>query len=171
MVEWRTLELIDYALARYEKAKRSREKVYVTQIAGRFSRGQGRGVEAGKKLHDRIWGFDPYDIIQHEELCTPFPLAWRFRFGWLLGVADQVCFKRGIPYAVVEYKSYNKIRKAELVQASLYGLLVMLNFANRPFVYLKVSGSLHRIEKWEILALEGIDRIRKKTRRNLFLMF
>ena len=161
MGEWRTLELIDYALARYEKARRSREKVYVTEIARRFGRGKGSSAEIGKRQHDRIWSFDPYDIIQYEELCTPFPLAWRFRFGWLLGVADQMCFRKGKPYAVVEYKSYNNVKKAEIVQASLYGLLAMLNFTTklRVFLFLSLNKKLMRVEKWEIYAIKGLGKI------------
>ena len=158
-----SLALIDLALARYEEARRERH-VYVSRVAGRFSRGRGRGVEAGRRVHGRLWALDPYDILEYGEVCTPFPLAWRFRFGWLLGVPDRLCFKHGIPYAIVEYKSYSKIGKAEVIQASLYGLLAQLNFSVKPTVLLKLDDRLEEIRDWEFHALEGLEKARKPPR-------
>lgn len=157
--------LVSVALDRYEEARRSREKVYVTRVAGRFSRGRGRGVEAGRALHGGIWALDPYDVLQYEELCTPFPLAWRFRFGWLLGVPDRLCFRRGLPYAVVEYKSYSNTGRAEQVQASLYTLLARLNFAAPVEALLHTPAGTAPIPGWQTLALEALHRVSRARRR------
>ena len=151
-------QLVTAALSRYEEARRERH-VYVSRLAARFFRGRGRGVEAGRRVHGRLWALDPYDVLEYEEACTPFPLAWRFRFGWLLGVPDRLCFRRGMPHAVVEYKSYHAARKAELIQASLYGLLAQLNFAAPIQVYLHTTNHLNRIENWETLALQALSRV------------
>ncbi len=150
-------QLVTAALSRYEEARRERH-VYVSRVAGRFSRGRGRGVEAGRRVHGRLWALDPYDVLEYGEVCTPFPLAWRFRFGWLLGVPDRLCFRRGTPHAVVEYKSYGATRKAEKVQAALYGLLAQLNFATPIQVYLHTN-HLNCIENWETLALQALSRV------------
>ncbi len=159
--------LVSAALDRYEEARRSREKVYVTRVAGRFSRGRGRGVEEGRRLHGRIWAMDPYDILQYEELCTPFPLAWRFRFGWLLGVPDMLCFRRGLPYAVVEYKSYSNTGRAEQVQASLYAMLARLSFAAPVEALLHTPAGTAPIPGWRRLALEALGRAsRARIRRS-----
>jgi hypothetical protein len=148
-------KLLRLALLRYERAKQSRDTYYVTQVAS-GSRGRGRGAELGREAHREIWGLDPECILNLETVSTPFPLAWRFRFGWLLGVADLVTFKNAVPTGVVEVKSYNAIKKYEATQASLYGLLVMLNFAVRPRVYVKTPGNMVEVEDWESLALQAL---------------
>gem|GEM_PF-1417041 len=158
-------EEISLALDRYAEAADSVDKVYVSRAAGKFGKSRGNGVEAGRRLHSRIWGFDPYDVLGYDEICTPFPLAWRFRFGWLLGVPDQLCFRRGKPYAVVEYKSYMARGLGEKIQASLYGLLAELNFTAEIEVYIRDPGGLSPIQGWRALALEGLRAAASLARR------
>ena len=69
---------------------------------------------------------DPYAAAYESVWASPLPLAWRFRFGWLYGVTDQVVFEEGLLKAVIEYKSYYNVNKMEITQASLYGLLACL---------------------------------------------
>jgi hypothetical protein len=148
-------KLLRQALLRYERAKQSKEMYYVSEVA-RGSRGRGFGADIGREVHKALWGLDPEVILSTEEVSLPFPLAWRFRFGWLMGVADLVTFKNAVPTGVVEVKSYNAIKKYEATQASLYGLLVMLNFAVRPRVYVKIPGNIVEVEDWESLALQAL---------------
>jgi hypothetical protein len=148
-------KLLRQALLRYERAKQSRETYYVTQVAS-GSRGRGRGAELGREVHREIWGLDPEAVLNVEEVSLPFPLAWRFRFGWLLGVADLVTFRSALPVEVVEVKSYDAVKSYEAAQASLYGLLVMLNFAVKPKVYVKTPRDMVEVADWESLALQAL---------------
>ena len=153
-------KLLKAALERVERARIAPQLgeplFYVTQLAS-GGRGRGRGVEEGRRVHKLIWGLDPYDVLNAEELATPLPLAWRFRFGWVLGVADLVAFKRGVPVSVVEVKSYPLVKRSERVQASLYGLLVMLNFCVKPRVLVVADGVEEEVRDWELLALEALQ--------------
>jgi hypothetical protein len=151
-------KLLRQVLLRYERAKQSRDTYYVTQVA-RGSRGRGRGAELGREVHREIWGLDPECILNLETVSTPFPLAWRFRFGWLLGVADLVTFRNAVPVEVIEVKSYDAVRGYEAAQASLYGLLVMLNFAVKPKVCVKTMQGKKEIDNWEDLALQALHGI------------
>ena len=154
--------LIRRALELYEDAVASREKISVSQVAHKFSRGRGSSAERGRQFHNRIWSFDPYDILNYEKIALPFPLAWRFRWGWLYGIADQLVFEYGLPKAVIEYKSYKLWRKSERVQASLYGLLVMLVFAVKPGVYLSNGQKILLIKDWRMLALKSLRNLGKE---------
>uniref|UniRef100_A0A7J3X885 PD-(D/E)XK endonuclease-like domain-containing protein n=1 Tax=Thermofilum pendens TaxID=2269 RepID=A0A7J3X885_THEPE len=150
--------LVEAALLRFQAALESRSgKLHVSSVSRGFARGRGRGLAAGIEAHRRLYG-DVGWITEHERVAIPFPLAWRFRFGWLLGVADLVVFERGTPRAVVEVKSYGTVGAGERVQASLYGLLAMLNFLARPRVYLQAAGRLEEVQGWEELALEALRR-------------
>lgn len=156
--------LLSTVLDRFEEARSSEKKVYVSDVAGHFSkRHAGKSsFEAGRRLHSRFWG-DPWAVLDLEEVCLPFPLAWRFEFGWLLGVADQVCFRRARPFSVIEYKSYPGFSKADIVQVSLYALLVELNFAAKPQVIIMTKTSITRIKPAYVLdALAKARHIVKK---------
>jgi len=153
--------LIDRCLSLFEEAKRSRSRFSVSEVSRGFSRGKGKGAERGRKYHSRILQLDPYSAAYEEVWACPLPLAWRFRFGWLYGVADQVVFERGIPVRVIEYKSYRDARRSEEVQASLYGFLTMLCFATRPDVYLYEDGFLRPVQGWEAKALLSLSRLRR----------
>ncbi|MCC6051419.1 MAG: hypothetical protein LM580_11970 [Thermofilum sp.] len=153
-------ELVRQALLRYERARVLRELgaepvLYVTEVAG-GSRGRGSGAEVGREVHREIWGLDPEAILSIEEVSLPLPLAWRFRFGWLLGVADLVTFRNALPVEVMEVKSYEAIKSYEAAQASLYGLLVALNFATRPRVYVVTPRGKVEVSDWESLALQAL---------------
>jgi hypothetical protein len=150
-------QLLRQALARYEHAK-AVGAYYVSEVA-RGSRGRGHGADFGREIHRKIWGLDPEVILNTEEVSLPFPLAWRFRFGWLIGVADIVTFHNALPVEVIEVKSYDAVKKYEATQASLYGLLVMLNFAVRPRVYVKALKDRVEIAAWENLALQALHGI------------
>jgi hypothetical protein len=151
-------KLLRQALLRYERAKQSKETHYVSEVA-RGSRGRGHGADFGREIHRKIWGLDPEVILSTEEVSLPFPLAWCFRFGWLIGVADFVTFHNALPVEVIEVKSYDAVKKYEATQASLYGLLVMLNFAVRPRVYVKALKDRVEIATWENLALQALHGI------------
>jgi hypothetical protein len=148
-------KLLRQALLRYERAKQSKETHYVSEVA-RGSRGRGFGADIGREVHKALWGLDPEVILSTEEVSLPFPLAWRFRFGWLMGVADLVTFRYALPTEVVEVKSYDAIKSYEATQASLYGLLVMLNFAVKPRVCVKTPRGMVEVADWESLALQAL---------------
>jgi hypothetical protein len=154
--------LVRAAIARAERAKVLREArvepvLYVTELA-RGGRGRGSGAEAGRELHGQLWGLDPYEIAFAERWAGPLPLAWRFRFGWVYGVCDLAVFERGRLLHVVEVKSYGEVKRAERVQAALYGLLAMLNFLAKPEVLVETPEGAERVEAWEELALEALSR-------------
>jgi len=151
-------KLLRQALLRYERARQSRDAYYVTQVAS-GSRGRGQGAELGREVHSALWGLDPETILNTEEVSLPFPLAWSFRFGWLVGVADLVTFKDAVPTEVIEVKSYDAIKSYEATQASLYGLLVMLNFSARPRVYVKTPRGKAEVADWESLALQALHGV------------
>ncbi len=154
--------LLEKSIERFERARSSKEAKYtVTHVARIWSRGKGVGTEAGRKLHARLWG-DPELIVQERLVSTPLPLAWRFRFGWLYGVADQVLFLEGVPVRVAEVKSYRSYRGYERVQASLYGLLVELNWGVRPRVELRGLEGAVEVKNWEEIALESLALFLKK---------
>ena len=155
------VRLLGRCLFLFEEARRSREAYTVSEVSGRFSRGKGRGAERGRKYHSKILQLDPYPAAYEDVWACPLPLAWRFRFGWLYGVADQVVFINGLPVRVVEYKSYRGVRRSEKVQASLYGLLVMLCFATRPQVYLYEDGTLESLPDWEVRALIALSKLKR----------
>jgi len=154
------VRLLDRCLSLFEEARMSKLRVSVSEVAARFSRGRGAGAERGRRYHGRILQLDPYPAAYEEVWACPLPLAWRFRFGWLYGVADQVVFEKGVPVRVVEWKSYKGAGRAEEVQASLYGLLVMLCFACKPKVYLYESDVLKPLPSWEVTALVAISKLR-----------
>ncbi|AKG38704.1 hypothetical protein MA03_04630 [Infirmifilum uzonense] len=144
-------------LERFEHAMSSRKEAFtVTEVAKPFGRGRGRGLQAGVILHRKFWG-DLSLILQEDKASTPFPVAWRFRFGWLLGVVDQVLFVDGLPVEVAELKSYDGFKSYEKVQASLYGLLVMLNFQYRPRVSIIGMNEKLEINNWEDLAVNALE--------------
>jgi hypothetical protein len=154
--------LVKAALARAERARVLREArvepvLYVTELA-RGGRGRGSGAEAGRELHRELWGLDPYEIANTGTWIGPLPLAWRFRFGWVYGVCDLAVFERGRLMRVVEVKSYGEVKRAERVQAALYGLLAMLNFLAKPEVLVETPEGAERVEAWEELALEALSR-------------
>ncbi|AKG39063.1 hypothetical protein MA03_07185 [Infirmifilum uzonense] len=142
-------------LERWEKARAAKDVYYVTEVAS-GSRGQGRGVSEGRRVHSKIWGLDPFEVLNHSRISLPLPVAWRFRFGWLLGVVDQVLFVDGLPVEVAELKSYDGFKSYEKVQASLYGLLVMLNFQYRPRVSIIGMNEKLEINNWEEIAIEAL---------------
>ncbi|MEZ0345819.1 MAG: hypothetical protein ABWK01_04650 [Infirmifilum sp.] len=149
--------LLSQSLQRFERALASHERKYtVTQVAGRYRRGRGRGAAEGRYLHERFWG-DLSLVLSEKIASTPLPLAWRFRFGWLYGVADQVLFVEGLPREVVELKSYGGFRRFEVVQAALYGLLVEMNWGVRPRVKLSGCGRVVEIENWMEEALQALE--------------
>lgn len=152
------VRLIDYAIRLFEEARCSRHAVSVSEFANRFSRGKGEGAETGKRFHSKILCLDPYAAAYEEVWACPLPLAWRFRFGWLYGVADQVVFEHGVPVAVIEYKSYHDTRMAEKVQAALYGLLVSLVFTVKPRVLLAGPWGHCELAEWLELSLEALCR-------------
>lgn len=129
-----------------------------------YGRGKGQGVFEGRRLHQALWG-DPDLVLELERVSTPLPLAWRFRFGWLYGVADQVVFEKGVPVEVIEVKSYSGFKAYELIQASLYGLLVELNFHVRPTVRLAGKTVPVEVSNWESIALESITRATRRLKR------
>jgi hypothetical protein len=154
--------LVRAAIARAERARVLREArvepvLYVTELA-RGGRGRGSSAEAGRELHGQLWGLDPYEIAFAERWAGPLPLAWRFRFGWVYGVCDLAVFERGRLLRVVEVKSYGEVKRAERVQAALYGLLAMLNFLAKPEVLVETPEGAERVEAWEELALEALSR-------------
>lgn len=151
--------LLRAAVERFLAARESRErKLTVTDVARRYSMGRGLGAEEGLRVHSELFG-DPDWILEREMVEVPFPLAWRFRFGWLYGVADLLRFSRGRPVAVIEVKSYESVRRGERVQASLYALLAMLNFHSRSQAYVLAAGRLIEIEEWEELAITSLSGI------------
>jgi len=151
----------------FEEARKSGNRFSVSEVAGRFSQGRGKGAERGRKYHRKILQLDPYPAAYEEVWACPLPLAWRFRFGWLYGVADQVAFVHGIPVRVIEYKSYVGIKRSEEVQASLYGLLTMLCFSVRPQVYLYGDGRLRPLPDWEITALVALSKVKEGGERRI----
>ncbi|ABL78422.1 hypothetical protein [Thermofilum pendens] len=152
----REYRLLSRALARFERALVSGEpRVAVTRVSSRLAPGRGLGREHGLEYHSRLWG-DLDWVLELEEAWTPLPLAWRFRFGWLVGVADLVRFVKARPVAVYEVKSYDTVKRAERVQAALYGLLVELNFATKPSVRLKTPSGEVEVKDWEALALDAL---------------
>jgi hypothetical protein len=157
--------LVKAALLRAERARVLREVgaepvLYVTELAS-GGRGGGSGAEAGRRLHRELWGLDPHEIAFAERWAGPLPLAWRFRFGWLYGVCDLAVFERGRLVRVVEVKSYGKVKRAERVQAALYGLLAELNFLARPEVLVETPEGSQLVEGWELLALDALAQLGK----------
>jgi hypothetical protein len=150
-------KLIRGALARYELARQSGRVYYVTEVAG-GSRGGGSSAFLGRQVHSELWSLDPDQILVVDAVSLPFPLAWRFRFGWLLGVADLVTFRDALPVEVIEVKSYDSVGSAEVRQASLYGLLVLLNFHTRPRVYVKTLRDKLEVKEWESVAIDTLIR-------------
>jgi hypothetical protein len=61
-----------------------------------------------------------------------------------------------LPVEVIEVKSYDAVKSYEAAQASLYGLLVMLNFAAKPRVYVKTPRGMVEVADWESLALQAL---------------
>jgi hypothetical protein len=154
--------LVKAALLRAERARVLREVKaepvhYVTELAS-GGRGGGSGIEAGRELHRQLWGLDPHEIAFAERWAGPLPLAWRFRFGWVYGVCDLAVFERGRLRRVVEVKSYGGVKRAERVQAALYGLLAALSFLARPEVLVETPEGAERVEDWELLALDALSR-------------
>ena len=148
--------LISAALQRWAEAcearRRGEQAFYVTELA-RGARGRGAGAVMGRRVHDQIWALDPYSILDRVEWAGPLPLAYRFTFGWVYGVADLVHFVRHTCVAVYEVKSYSTIREYEMNQASLYGLLASLNFCAKPRVYVIAHKQKIEVKDWEIRAL------------------
>jgi len=161
--------LITLTLERYLRAVKGREPRFsVTQVVSGIRGGKGRGVQAGRDLHARLPNLDPYGLFEQESWASPLPLAWRFRWGWLYGVPDELVFERngnGYKVSVVEYKSY-EARARERAQASLYGLLAMLNLAVKPTVYVADSESLVLVSGWELIACEALRRFERRLARH-----
>jgi len=157
--------LITATVERYLRAVKGREPRFsVTHVVSGMRAGRGRGVQAGRDLHARLLNLDPYGLFEQESWASPLPLAWRFRFGWLYGVPDELVFEQdggGYRVSVVEYKSYSPMAR-ERAQASLYGLLTMLNLAARPRVYVADSESLMPVSDWELVACEALQRFEKR---------
>lgn len=152
------LQLLRAAVERFFAALESREPKYtVTQVARRFGRGRGRGAGEGVRVHAELFG-EPDWLLEREVAEAPFPLAWRFRFGWLYGVADRVLFFRGELAAVIEVKSYVGVRGSERVQVSLYALLASLNLLSKPRAYLRTPEQLVEVLDWESIALSALQR-------------
>jgi hypothetical protein len=149
--------LIREALARYEGARQSKRVYHVTEVAG-GSRGGGSSAFLGRQVHSELWSLDPDQILSLYILSLPFPLAWRFRFGWLVGVPDLVTFREATPIEVIEVKSYSEVGNAEVRQVSLYGLLVLLNFHTRPRVYVKTLRDKVEVKEWEGVAVDALIR-------------
>jgi len=119
-------------------------------------------------LHARLLNLDPYDLFEQESWASPLPLAWRFRWGWLYGVPDEVVFERngsGYRVSVIEYKSC-EAKARERAHASLYGLLTMLNLATKPEVYVADSESLALVSDWELIACEALRRFERRLARH-----
>lgn len=161
MKKTNVLKLIDRALRLYEEARSARDAVSVSEIAGRFSKGRGKGAGYGRRYHSKIWSLDPYAAAYEPVWACPLPLAWRFRWGWLYGVADQVVFENGVPIAVIEYKSYPETGKAEEVQVALYGLLVELVFCVGPRAYLITPNGTKEVKEWKELAISSLSPLRR----------
>jgi len=157
--------LITATVERYFRAVKGREPRFsVTQVVSGIHGGKGRGVQAGRELHAKLLNLDPYGLFEQESWASPLPLAWRFRWGWLYGVPDELVFRRdgsGYRVSVIEYKSYSPMAR-ERAQASLYGLLTMLNLAARPEVYVADSESLVPVSNWELIAYEALGRFEKR---------
>lgn len=156
------LALVRAALARAERARALREAglepvFYVTELV-RGGRGGGSGAGAGRELHRRLWGLDPFDVVNAERWAGPLPLAWRFRFGWVYGVCDLAVFERGRLLKVVEVKSYGAVKRAERAQAALYGLLAALNFLAKPEVTVWFPCSEVAVRDWELLAMDALSK-------------
>jgi hypothetical protein len=73
-------------------------------------------------------------------------------------VCDLAVFERGRLRRVVEVKSYGGVKRAERVQAALYGLLAELNFLAKPEVLVEAPSGPVRVEDWELLALDALPR-------------
>ncbi len=147
--------LLRKALERFEEARQSRRKIYVSRIAAKYSKSRGGGTEAGRALHRGLWG-DPFDTLKYPIFYTPLPVAWYFRDTWLIGIVDLVGFREGLPREVIEYKSTSPSISG-IIQASLYGILVKLNFLVNPYVYVKYKRRTIEIKNWEIIALEALS--------------
>ncbi|MEM1930209.1 MAG: hypothetical protein QXQ60_08165 [Thermofilum sp.] len=144
---WRRLRL---ALERYERAV-AEGGVPVTLIV---SRGRiGSNVVRGRRFH-RSFASMPLEPAERWE--GSLPLAWRFRFGWVYGVADSVVID-GDSVTVIELKSGEATRGAK-EQAALYALLAMLNFARRPRAYVRTPARFEEVREWDLLAIEALER-------------
>jgi hypothetical protein len=149
--------LLRAVLDRFEYARvSSGEKFTVSGVSSRLGKGKGRGCSEGLRVHSRIFG-DIDWVLEYRDICIPLPLAWLFRFGWVLGVADLVCFRSLKPYRVVEVKSYNDLRASEFVQASIYGLLASLNFGVKPEVFVKAPSKMIPVNDWEEKAIGALE--------------
>jgi len=161
------LALVKATLYKAERAKVLRETgaepvFYVTEVAS-GGRGGGSGREAGRELHRKLWGLDPFDVVNAEVWAGPLPLAWRFRFGWVYGVCDLAVFDLGRLKRVVEVKSYGAVRERERAQAALYGLLAALNFLSKPEVAVRSPSGEVAVVDWEALALNSLARWRSRA--------
>jgi len=67
--------------------------------------------------------------------------------------------------SVIEYKSC-EARAREKAQASLYGLLAMLNLAVKPKVYIADSESLVLVSGWELIACEALQSFERRLARH-----
>ncbi|MEM3943749.1 MAG: hypothetical protein QXJ59_06665 [Thermofilaceae archaeon] len=144
---WRRLRL---ALERYERAV-AEGGVPVTRIV---SRGRiGSNVVRGRRFH-RSFASMPLEPAGRWE--GSLPLAWRFRFGWVYGVADSVVID-GDSVNVIELKSGEATRGAK-EQAALYALLAMLNFGIKPRALIRTPARLEEVREWELLAIEALER-------------
>jgi hypothetical protein len=69
---------------------------------------------------------------------------------------------------VVEVKSYGRVKRAERVQAALYGLLAALNFLAKPEVLVETPEGAEEVEGWEVLALEALSRYDIVVHRSIY---
>lgn len=80
-------------------------------------------------------------------------------------MADTICFRSLVPYKIVEVKSYDEVKLSEATQASVYGLLVFLNFGVKPVVYVETPHRLVLVSDWEEKALDALLYASKIIRR------
>ncbi|MEM4666966.1 MAG: hypothetical protein QW498_06700 [Thermofilum sp.] len=148
---WRRLRL---ALERFERAV-AEGGVPVTSIA---ARGRiGSSAARGRRFH-RSFASMPVEPAERWE--GSLPLAWRFRFGWVYGIADSVVVD-GDEVAVIELKS-GEVTRGAREQVSIYALLAMLNLARRPRAYVRTPSGLVEVREWELPALEALERFARR---------
>ncbi|MEM4853172.1 MAG: hypothetical protein QXQ60_06375 [Thermofilum sp.] len=149
---WRRLRL---SLERFERAV-AEGGVPVTRIVSR-GRSIGSSAARGRRFH-RSFASMPVEPAERWE--GALPLAWRFRFGWVYGIADSVVVD-GDEVAVIELKS-GEVTRGAREQVSIYALLAMLNLARRPRAYVRTPSGLVEVGEWELPALEALERFARR---------
>jgi len=133
------MDKIKLAINLYERAKNSKNKLYVTYIARKIVSPRSHHLKDFKYKHF-LWG-DIDKIYIHPDIFTPFPLAWKFslsphKYIWVYGWADLIYFKNQIPIEVYEVKQYSNYGKYDEVQLKIYGLLAYKIFDLKPRLFL-----------------------------------